>query len=59
MGGENGIDQEPAIGGDLVAVSVRQFLNDAVSAEQAKLAADGGRAAGLSLVAGTPAKSKV
>src|ERR1700674_2021112 len=43
--GEHGIEDEPGIVGDLIPMGVRQFVKDAVSAQQTELAADGCRTA--------------
>ena len=44
MGQQNGVEDETAPAGEVVAVGSGAFANEAVRAEQAQLAADRGRA---------------
>ena len=45
MGGEDRIENETTLVADPVAMGMRQFVNQPVSAEHSELAADGSRAA--------------
>jgi len=53
LGGEDGIEQAPAVVGYLIAMGVRQLLKDAVCTQEAEFTADcSGAAAGLDLGSG-------
>ena len=55
---KDGIENESAVGGDLIAMRVRKLLENAVSTEHAELAADRGGATPAFLGAGGSARKQ-